>query len=93
MNPITTDKDYISFDIPIRFEGFMAIGYFPYETKRIRGIKISRAAYQEINNTCVKDNKVVVIFKDTINFSTQRFAIFFHDVGAILGKWEDIVKY
>jgi hypothetical protein len=93
MNEILKDKELILFKNEIIFEGYTAIGYFPYSTKRISGNKISRALFTHIESQCVKDNKVVVLFKDTTNFGTHNFAIFFHDYGSILGKWSDIINY
>ena len=90
---ITTAKNFIPFKDIISFGEFEAIGYFPYETARIQGVKVPRTVYQEIDNTTVKDNKVVVVFKDKVHFGTDNFAIFFHDLGAIIGEWEDIKGY
>ena len=93
MKDITKANKYIPFDNPIKFDGFEAIGYFPYESARIRGYKVPRSVYSIFEREVIKDNKVVVIFNDTTRFGTHDFAIFFHDLGAIIGQYEDITDY
>lgn len=92
-NDLTTKKDFIPFKEEIVFNGYKAIGYFPYETARVRGIKVSRHLYSHVEQSTVHDNKTVVVFKDTTNFGTHDFAIFFHDLGAIIGGWGDVQDY
>ena len=95
MVDFTKYKYYYNFDEPIEFNDFTAIGYFPYECAGIyNNVKIPRDIYSKIENLIpVKDNKMVVIFQDNVNFGTENFAIFFKDYYASVGYWEDVTGY
>lgn len=98
---ILEHKDFIRYKQPVEFKGFRAIGYFPYERARVKatwdGARPPRHLYYEIESTIqrnvVMDNKIVVLFEDTTNFGTTDFAIFFHDLSAVIGRWEDVCSY
>lgn len=87
--------------MPIEFDGFKAIGYYPYESASIditNKVCCPRHVYSEIENTIrekanIQDNKWIVIFEDTTRFGTDNFAIFFKDCFAVIGKWKDIQPY
>lgn len=98
MSKILTHKDYISFKIPIEFEGFRAIGYFPYHTASILSevrpaIRLFKGIEETLRKNAIMDNKYVVLFEDKEYFGTTNFAINFKDCTAKLGSWEDIVQY
>jgi hypothetical protein len=100
---ILKHKDYVPYKESVIFEGFRAIGYFPYERARVRcaydGARPPRALYAEIEQTIQMhpagrmDNKAVVLFEDDCQFGTSSFAIFFHDLSATLGTWDDVCSY
>jgi len=81
-------------------EEFDVVGYFPYEKAMIRGreiVKAPRKLYADIENKLAKmginDNKIVVIFKDTVNFGTDDFALNLKDCWAKVGKLESVKQY
>ncbi len=90
-------EDFIQLPKPINFDGYEVIGYFPYSLASIKADvpKVPRKLFEELENKLrgIIDNKVVVIFRDTVNFGTDDFAIQFHDLGCRVGKLEDVVGY
>lgn len=95
-------KEYRKLKTPIQMDGFMVIGYFPYEVASIRNQLAEipcppRALFSEFeaklaeNN--ISDNKCVYICKDTTNFGTTNFAIQLKDMYARIGSWEDVTSY
>lgn len=101
---ILKHKDFVLYEKPVQFDGFEAIGYFPYERARVRcpidGVRPPRSLFEDIE-ACIQfhpdgriDNKCVVLFRDLTNFGTShQFAIFFHDLIAVLGTWDDVFSY
>ena len=90
--------DYKQFEEPIQFKGFEAVGYFPYETASIKGcVPMPRNVFSEIENilsrTRFMDNKIVVVFRDVVQFGTEDFAINFKDASAKVGSIDDIIGY
>lgn len=83
-----------SFEEEVVFNGFTAVGYIPYGKAIIRNGNDARPArnlFRHIENRLpVSDNKWVVFFRDTTNFGTNDFAIFFSDMWSIVGTWEDV---
>ena len=106
LTDLLSEEDFIFLDhaIPIS-EGssVVLVGYFPYETKRIRGTKVNSAIIKPMlseirlnrqNNLNIIDNKVVLVFNDSRPFGTEsNFAIFYHDGGCVIGELDDITKY
>jgi len=90
-------QEFIQLDEPIKFDGYEAVGFFPYSTASIspKVPKVPRKLFQELEESLRKimDNKIVVIFRDLENFGTDDFAIQFHDCGCRVGKLEDVVGY
>ena len=91
-------KDFIPFEEPVSFDGFEAIGYFPYEKAAIIDcVSAPRNVFKEVENklsrTRYMDNKVVVVFRDLVNFGTKDFAIQFKDAYCKMGKISQIVGY
>ena len=84
-----------NFEEEIVFNGFTAVGYIPYDKAMIRngvdGARPARNLFRHIENQLtVSDNKWVVFFRDTTNFGTNDFAIFFKDMWSVVGAWEDV---
>lgn len=87
-------RDYIPGETPGVLPGIKIIGFFPYETARIRGLKMPRAVAENIENKSPRtDNKVVLICEDTSRFGTSSFAVFCHDSGCVFGKWSEVIGY
>lgn len=93
-------EDYKELETPIEFDGFKLIGYFPYSTASIReeGLpSIPRKVFKHIENKLeeiyISDNKSVYIFEDTEKFGTENFALKLYDLHAVLGKWNQVIKY
>lgn len=94
---------YIPLKEPIKFDGFEAIGYFPYCAASIRVQVMSdntcppRSLFSEIENKLrvnhIQDNKFVVIFEDSTNFATEDFAIYFKDLYCKVGNWDSVKQY
>ena len=107
LDDIINDKDFIKLDHPIpigdKEPTVNLIGYFPYHTKRIRGVKVSsviikpilrRIEHDKKNDRNPIDNKIVLVFHDDNAFGTEsNFAIFYHDGGCVIGELEDICRY
>ena len=89
--------DFIQLEEPIKFDGYEAVGFFPYSIASIspKVPKVPRKLFQKLEDSLGKimDNKIVVIFRDLENFGTDDFAIQFHDCGCRVGKLEDVVRY
>jgi len=90
-------KSFRELETPIKLDGFTLIGYYPYETARIRGLKVPRQVYDYITDNTeimqILDNKIVLVFQDDVRFGTHDFALFLHDCGGIIGSHEDIIDY
>ena len=93
-------KDYVTVGSQIEFKGYRAIGYFPYETAQLNYkecVAVPRNVFSEIETVLQRsrymDNKIVVIFEDTINFGTSDFAIQFKDGYCKMGSLNQIEGY
>jgi hypothetical protein len=100
LSAIMQKKSFIKFEEPINFSGFNAVGYFPYETAQMKFrecVGVPRKVFSEIENvlsrTRYMDNKVVVVFEDTIRFGSQNFAIQFKDGFCKMGSLDQIMGY
>ena len=97
MTDITLHKRFIRYEVPVQFEGFKAIGYFPYHTASVRPGNCNhppRTLYNWIEKVLPRtDNKYVVLFEDEVDFATSNFAIYFKDYYAAIGNWEDVKAY
>lgn len=90
------DKNYRKLDEIDVVGSIKLIGLFPYETKRIRGVKVPAEMYAGVLDVCrnVIDNKIVMVFNDPDAFGTAHaFGLFYHDGGCVIGEIEDIVDY
>ena len=88
--------DYIELPTPIRGEGFSIIGYFPYSTASCYTVCIPRKTVSRIEALLphnVRDNKIVLICRDEVNFGTNNFALYLKDLFASFGRWEDVRGY
>ena len=98
-------KNFVRYEEPIIFDGFNAIGYFPYEKARVSiasvldNCWIPRSVFADIEFKITTnpfgrfDNKIVVLFEDKTNWGTNDFAIMFHDLSCIVGKWSQVKDY
>jgi len=91
-------KGFIQFDKALDMIGYEVVGYFPYETARVKGHKISRSFARPLEHALQDaryhtDNKVVYICRDKTRFGTHNFAVFCHDNGTIIGSFDDVVEY
>lgn len=104
MNSILQSKLFLEYKEPVVFDGYEAIGYFPYETARLvtsfesycpvpRSIFAHIEEAIRISPSAFMGNKVVIVFRDTTNFGTSDFVISFHDLSCRVGKWDHVVKY
>lgn len=94
-----TIKSYNAFE-PIDFGEFEAIGWFHYEVATLdpkHCVPVPRALFNHVETVLqrkgVMDNKVVVIFRDKMNFGTDDFAIQFKDCYCKMGRWSDVIGY
>lgn len=100
LNSIKELNSFIRFEEPIGFNGFKAIGYFPYEVAQLdyqECVAVPRNVFSEIeirlSRTRYMDNKVVIVFEDLTNFDTTDFAIQFKDSYCKIGRLDQIVGY
>ena len=102
MQDILEDNDFIKLDTEVKGKDFTLLGYFNYEVKKIRGLKVPRGVYSGLRNyireALIKNNKLdynkrVYVLRAAVNFGTNDFAIFIHDCGIVIGNWKDIVPY
>jgi hypothetical protein len=90
-------KDFIPFG-PVKFEGYEAIGFFPYEKAQLSNNHacVPMSVYKstiDLIPSRMMDNKVVILFKDTRRFNTDSFAMQIKDGWVKIGKWNDVVGY
>lgn len=100
---ITEHKDFRRYKKPVFFDGYMAIGYFPYERARVRvpwdGVRPSRELFAHVENAIQHspnawmDNKCVILFEDLTGCGTTDFAIFFHDLSCVINTWDEVYAY
>ena len=97
MRDFTQYRDYIPFPSPIPFDGFEAIGMFPYEKAQLLNglVRVHANIFDHLYEALREhmDNKVVVIFKDTRRFNTENFAIQWKDGMCKMGDWRDVIGY
>ena len=91
-------EGFVKYDTPLELDDFIVVGYYPYEVARIRGLKIPRGAFRDLETKLhlagnFTDNKIVLVCEDTVKFGTHSFGVFLHDLGAVVGKLDDIIKY
>lgn len=98
-------KDYKSLSAPIPMLGgtIALLGWFPYEKAQLSNecVKVPRTVYDGILEAIesidgcehILDNKIVLVFKDLVNFNTDDFALQLKDSFGKIGRWEDVIGY
>ena len=97
----TQFADYKEYETPVDFGTFEAVGHFPYEKAQIKSSKynvcIPREVYfnieDKLNREVGTSNKIVVVFRDKVNFGTEDFLIQFKDAYCKVGSLESIIGY
>lgn len=96
--------DFILLSKPLNVQNqFEIIGGFPYSKACLYGsVKlpygvariVKGALYDYLRSTHpLRDNKVVIVCRDLVEFGTEDFALFIKDAFCSFGKWEEIRVY
>jgi hypothetical protein len=94
ISQIIQDELFIKYDEPkLIYDDIRVIGYFPYETKRVKNNSPKFSSSIINGKLAFPDNKIVLICEDIKRFNTQNFALFYHDGGIKIGTLEEITDY
>jgi len=94
ISQIIQDELFIKYDEPkLINDDIRVIGYFPYETKRVRNSSPKISASIINSKLDLPDNKIVLVCEDIKKFNTQNFALFYHDGGIKIGTLKEITDY
>lgn len=95
---ITSSPYFKKLEEPINCGDYSIIGVFPYETAAVYtdGCNPPRVCAANVENNLprnFRDNKIVVICQDNVNFGTSNFAVFLKDLKCTFGSWDDVIGY
>lgn len=96
-------ESYHKLEVPLVLLGgkIKLLGWFSYSSAQIKNdnVKLPREVYKVIEDEIrekaeyILDNKIVLVFRDLVNFGTDDFALQLKDCFGKVGNWEDVIGY
>jgi len=95
-----TTKGFKRFHTPVNIDELkvIAIGYYPYETAKVTGVRVARDMFMALQlavfkSKFISDNKITYVCRNMDSFESDDFALHVYSNMATLGSIDSIEEY